>query len=187
VRKADTGTHVREAMIEGVETSASFEEVFETHLSYVWRVLRHLGIRDGDVEDAAQEAFMVVHRRLPEWRPEADIRTWLYAIAWRVAHRFRARERRRRAEPLETASETCTAESPADIATSRQELQRLEHALGAIDEDQRVVFVLYEIEGVEMHAIAEAVGCPLKTAYSRLRLARERVREQLSRSEGPHD
>jgi DNA-directed RNA polymerase specialized sigma24 family protein len=40
---------------------------------------------------------------------------------------------------------------------------------------------------VEMHAIAEAVGCPLKTAYSRLRLARERVREQLSRSEGPHD
>jgi RNA polymerase sigma-70 factor (ECF subfamily) len=59
---------------------------------------------------------------------------------------------------------------------------RLLVLLDALTEDQRAVFVLYEIEQLTMNEIASAVGCPLQTAYSRLHAARARL-EALARKE----
>jgi RNA polymerase sigma-70 factor, ECF subfamily len=167
-------------------TRPGFSEVFAEHLDYVWRVLRHLGIPASDVEDVAQEVFVVVHRRLPEWEPRADIRSWLYAIAWRVArdHRQGAWARRRaRGEP---DPELAASAAPDEQAAARQALARVQKVLEGLEEEQRMVFVLYEIEGIAMEDIATAMSCPLKTAYSRLRLARERVRASYLAKEVGH-
>lgn len=55
-------------------------------------------------------------------------------------------------------------------------IERVQRALSALPEEQRMVFVLYELEGLSMEEITRGMQCPLKTTYSRLRLAREAVR-----------
>ena len=73
------------------------------------------------------------------------------------------------------ATETTTAATQETILSQRQVLRRLWAALDDIDPAQRAVFVLYEIEELTMAEVAEAVGCPLQTAYSRLHAARKIV------------
>src|SRR6478736_6482237 len=68
--------------------------VYEAYFRYVWRCLRSLGVRDSQLEDALQDVFIVVQRRLPEFDGRAAVRTWLYAIALRVARKYRERARR---------------------------------------------------------------------------------------------
>src|SRR3954470_24527003 len=78
--------------------------VYEAYFRYVWRCLRSLGVGDSQLEDALQDVFIVVQRRLPEFDGRAAVRTWLYAIALRIARKYRERARR---EPgsLEAARE----------------------------------------------------------------------------------
>jgi RNA polymerase sigma-70 factor (ECF subfamily) len=159
----------------------SFHALFEAHADYVYRLARHFGIADRDADDVVQEVFVIVLRRLPEYEPRAAMRTWLYAIVWRVAsdHRQRAYQRRERlgvSLPEEPAE---PAHAPDASAARSDARRRLEQALAALPEEQRVVFLSYEVEELPMETIADGLGCPLKTAYSRLRLARERLRAAL--------
>ena len=55
----------------------TFPEVYEAHAATVLRTLRRLGVRDGDVEDVAQEVFVVVHRKLPEFAGRSSLKTWV--------------------------------------------------------------------------------------------------------------
>jgi RNA polymerase sigma-70 factor (ECF subfamily) len=161
----------------------AFRDVFESNLDHVWRTLRHLGVPACDVEDVAQEVFVVVHRRLPEWEPRHPIRTWLYTIC-----RSAARDRARRAHVRE---ERATAEVPerSESATPHEDLEavraleQVHAALEGVDPAQREVFLMYELEGIAMDHIAETIGCPVKTAYSRLRLARAHVHRALGAPE----
>ncbi len=161
--------------------------IFDEHARYVIRSLRHLGVREADVEDVAQEVFVTVHRKLPEFEGRSKLRTWIYAICLRVAsdHRRRAyvvRERATSSPPIDDGQRS--GHEPDTSVESRATLQGL---LGVLDEDKRQVLVLYEIEGFTMREVAEVVGCPLQTAYSRLHAARELLRDawERSRGEGP--
>lgn len=160
----------------------SLRTVFDEHAPYVIRALRHLGVREADVEDVAQEVFVAVHRKLPEFEGRSKLRTWLYAICLRVAsdHRRRAYVVRERIteNPLSDRGERTGAE-PDTRVESRAFVQGL---LETLDEDKRQVLVLYEIEGLGMREIAEILGCPLQTAYSRLHAARDLLRSAWERS-----
>jgi RNA polymerase sigma-70 factor (ECF subfamily) len=167
-------------------SSLSMRAVFDEHARYVIRSLRHLGVKDADVEDVAQEVFVTVHRKLPEFEGRSKLRTWLYAICLRVAsdHRRRAyvvRERITENPPVDGGERT--GNEPDASHESRAFVQQL---LGSLDEDKRAVLVLYEIEGLTMREVAEVIGCPLQTAYSRLHAAREllRVAWEQSNKEG---
>ncbi len=153
----------------------SMREIFDEHAPYVIRTLRHLGISDADVEDVAQEVFVTVHRKLPEFEGRSKLRTWLYGICLRVAsdHRRRAymvRERVTDSPPVDTGERR--GDEPDTSFESRAFVREL---LADLDEDKRAVLVLYEIEGLTMREVAEVVGCPLQTAYSRLHAARDLV------------
>ena len=147
--------------------------IFDEHARYVIRTLRHLGVAESDVDDVAQEVFVTVHRKLAEFEGRSKLRTWLYAICLRIAsdHRRRAyvvRERATDSPPVDTGERT--GQEPDTNLESRRFVQEL---LAELDEDKRAVLVLYEIEGLTMREVAEVVGCPLQTAYSRLHAARE--------------
>jgi RNA polymerase sigma factor (sigma-70 family) len=90
--------------------------VYEAHFRYVWRCLRSLGVRDAQLDDALQDVFLVVQRRLPEFDGGAELRTWLYAIALRIARKYRERAQREPAS-LEAARER-TPELPLPPETS---------------------------------------------------------------------
>jgi len=150
--------------------------VYEAHFRYVWRCLRSLGVRDSLLEDALQDVFIVVQRRLAEFDGQAELRTWLYAIALRIARKYKERARREPAS-LEAAREQtpelpAAPEPSADAAVANERLALARQALAALDDDKREVFVLSRVEQMSAPEIADVVGIPLNTVYSRLRAAR---------------
>lgn len=161
----------------------TFEELYNREFDFVWRSLRRLGVPDSDLPDAAQEVFLVVHRRLSEFEGRAKVTTWLFSIALGVA-----RDRRRRAHVRREVSSPDTVDSapdPRDDASATLErlddLALFDAALEQLDLDQRAVFTLFELEGMSGQSIAELLEIPLGTAYSRLRLARVAFRNNLKR------
>ena len=151
----------------------SIEEMFNAHVHFVWRTLAGHGVPAADVEDATQEVFLVAHRRMDDWdHQRASARTWLYAIAVRVA--ANQRRSRRPAAALDAALEVTLAMNFDPVASvDRQRLlAQVGRVLAAMDPDRREVFVLFELEDFSMKEVAEAVGCPLQTAYARLYAAR---------------
>lgn len=155
---------------------ANLAAVYEEHSRYVWRCLRSLGVRDAELEDALQDVFVVVQRKLGAFEARAELRTWLYAILLRVARKYKDRARRAPAS-LEAAREQ-DPELPAELAGTGDALVQSERlalarqALAALDDDKREVFVLARVEQMSAPEIAEVVGVPLNTVYSRLRAAR---------------
>ena len=154
----------------------TFREVFAAHAEFVLRTVRRMGVREADVEDVSQDVFIVVHRKLDQWDARCQMRSWLFGIVMRVVSDYRKRAHVRRERITDRPPDRPCGEGRVE---ARAELASLSAALDLLEADHRAVFVLYELEGMPMKAIAEAVGCPLFTAYSRLRTARERVLAQL--------
>ena len=161
---------------------ASFEAIYERHFDFIWRALANLGVGDAALDDAAQDVFIVVHRRLASFEGRASITTWLYGIALRVARdRRRATRRKPIHEPLPGGIPDATPENVDDRIAEREAKAILGAMLDRLDDDKREVFVLSEIEELSAGAIADVLGIPLNTAYSRIRLARRAFDKVLAR------
>jgi RNA polymerase sigma-70 factor, ECF subfamily len=148
-------------------------QLFDENAKYIWRSLRHLGVADADVEDICQEVWVTVHRKLPEFEGRSSLRTWLYGICMRVASDYRRSAYVRRERPTAEVSPAATPLSGATFSNDVEARQALLALLGLLDDEKRAVLVLYELEGFTMKEVAEIVGTPLQTAYSRLYAARE--------------
>jgi RNA polymerase sigma-70 factor (ECF subfamily) len=167
------------------ETQLSVTQVHERHGEFVWRTLYRMGVRPPHVEDVYQEVFLVVHRRLRSFSGQCAITTWLYEICFRVAAGYRRKAHFRREELVPDWSDmhalTATTPSPErQLVTSRQ-VKQLERILDTMPLEYRVVFVMFEIEGQSSEQIAESIGVPLGTVYSRLYRARKRFARALAR------
>lgn len=149
-------------------------QVFHEHARYIWRALRHLGVADADAEDICQEVFLTAHKKLAEFEGRSTLRTWLYGICLRHASDYRRRAYVRKERPHEQPSDFAEVSS-ADEHASVDSRRMLRSLLAELDEDKREVVVLYELEGFTMKEVAEILGCPLQTAYSRLHAGRERL------------
>lgn len=158
-----------------------FEQLFVEHAPFAWRVLRRFGVAESDLPDACQDAFIVVYRKLGAFEGRSNLRTWLYRICARVASDYRKRAHRRyETEPL--THEPMVGGDQLQTAELAQLCALLEGALDGLDDDKRQVFVLYELEDLSMAQIAELLDCPIKTAFSRLYVARDRVNAALRRA-----
>jgi len=150
-----------------VPSAMTLEELFSTHVRFVWRTLWHFGVAEADLEDQVQEVFLVAHRR---WEASGaqHPQTWLYDIARRCAAAYRRRGHRRRECSVETVPEASDTRDPS----ARAELDLLNRVLASLDHDKRSVFLLYEIEQMSMREVAEVLRCPIQTAYARYHAAR---------------
>jgi RNA polymerase sigma-70 factor, ECF subfamily len=154
--------------------SAWLEEVFRANAGFVANTLRRFGVPAADVGDQLQEVFLVVHRLQETYDAARPLRPWLFGITYRVAARFR--QARARAAPTENVDDGIFADRAplADAALETKEAQSLVlAALERVELSRRAVFLLADLEGEPVTAIADALQIPLNTAYSRLRLARE--------------
>jgi RNA polymerase sigma-70 factor (ECF subfamily) len=165
------------------DTSAfDFDQVVAEHGPYVWRVLRRMGVRPADVEDVWQETFIVVHRKLDGFEGRASLRTWLSAIAVRVASDYRNRAHRRREHATDEVPDGGAPASQHQDLVDQERRALLDRLLTELKPEQREVVALYEFAELPMQEVAAALGCPLQTAYSRLHAAR-RALEQAARRE----
>jgi RNA polymerase sigma-70 factor (ECF subfamily) len=157
-----------------------FADVFRQHFDFVWRTLRSLGVAEAGVDDAVQEVFICVHRRLPEFERRSALKTWIYSIAYHTAQNHRRSARRREASALDAdmaSAEPGPGEHVAGAEASRFVLQFLDK----IPRERRDVFVLCVLEELSAPDVAEILDVKLNTVYSRLRLARADFREALQR------
>ena len=163
---------------------ARVAEIFREHGRYAFRLLRRLGVPDADVDDVFQEVFVIVHRKLPDLDPNAVLRAWVYGICVRRAANYRKRNRARREIATEEAIERVEIDptTPGEAIDARKAREILETILRGLPDEKREVFVLYEIEELPMQEVADAVGCPLHTAYSRLYAARKLIHEGIRRA-----
>jgi RNA polymerase sigma-70 factor (ECF subfamily) len=157
-------------------------EAFEQHGPFVCRSLRYLGVPEADLDDLLQEVFLVVCQRLNDYEERGRARSWLYSICTRVV-RAQRRKQKRRSE-LGPPPEQAAAASQLDRVEDREALQLGWRLLQQLPEEQREVFVLYEVEDMPVAEIARALDCPLQTVYSRLYKARERILAQRQRLAG---
>lgn len=181
--RADSGQHAS-AVLDTARDD--FRALFREHVAHVWRSLRALGVREADVPDASQQVFLVLNAKLARWDRSGSMRALMYGICLRVASDYRRRAHRRHERLFATPPEvTSPAASPEEHAARQHELALLDQALGQLPEAQRDVFVLFEIEELDMNEIAQAIGCPLFTAYSRLRAARKAIQAQMGGRSAP--
>jgi RNA polymerase sigma-70 factor, ECF subfamily len=171
----------------GVEAAAALESpsretldvtaIHAAHADFVWSALQRFGVRDRDLEDALQEVFVVVHRRLDSYDGTSKVTTWLYGIAMRVAAAFRRKAHVRRERETRSDEEMPEQDddslSPEELAARQQARATLETILDGMDLDRRAVFVMFEVEELSCEEIAGIVGVPVGTVYSRLHKARK--------------
>lgn len=167
------------------ESRLSVTQVHERHGEFVWRTLHRMGVRPPHVEDVYQEVFIVVHRRLRTFTGQCAITTWLYEVCFRVTAGYRRKAHFRREELVsdwsELEPETVSSASPERQLVAARQAKQLERILDDMPVEYRVVFVMFELEGMSSEQIAESVGAPLGTVYSRLYRARKRFARALAR------
>jgi RNA polymerase sigma-70 factor, ECF subfamily len=151
-----------------------FDKLYRLHFDFVWRCARAFGSTPQEVDDVVQDVFMVVQRRFADLRDEALARSWVYGITRRVVHAHRRRRPKPDSlEPTEVDALTSPGQSPHAAAEQSARLRLLSVVLDSLDEPKREVFVLSEILEMNGREIAETLGIPMNTVYSRLRVARE--------------
>jgi RNA polymerase sigma-70 factor, ECF subfamily len=124
--------------------------------------------------------FVVVHRRLFTFQGESSLRTWLFGIVRRIAYRYR-RTAKRKGPIAEPEHEPATSEpGPLERAQEVEAAQFVDRFASSLDDRKREVFVLGILEGLSVPEVAEALGVPLNTAYTRLRRARLEFRKALA-------
>ena len=162
-----------------VRPRLTFDQVYERHFAFVWRVLRMSGLPPAVVEDAAQDVFVVVHRRLAEFEGRSDIRTWLYRVAqWVVADVRRRTRTRPEHEPVDEELPD-EADGPFEVLARSEAAETLERILDRMDPEKRMAFLLLDIEEMKANEVAALLEVNVNTVYSRLRLAREQFRRLL--------
>jgi RNA polymerase sigma-70 factor (ECF subfamily) len=174
-------TEARRQHATAPEESPPLRALFEQHGAFVCRSLRLLGVRESDLDDVLQEVFLVVYQRLHDYEERGRARAWLYSICTRVARAQRRKLGRRREEVSVELPDAASAATQLEGLMKNEALTLGQELLQRLPREQRDVFWLYEIEELPMSEIAQALGCPLQTAYSRLHRARDRVMAEARR------
>jgi RNA polymerase sigma-70 factor, ECF subfamily len=156
--------------------SLGFEPLYEQYYTYTSRTLRHLGVPLYDIEDAAQEVWLAVHRQLEQFAGRSSHRTWLFGIMVNVArNRRRSSKRHPRPAPL---PEGLTAQGPdPELAQHGADaLALVQRFLEPLDEGRRVLFVAHLLEDLDAAEVADLLGVDVATVYQRVRALRRAFR-----------
>ncbi len=153
----------------------AFRCIYDRHRATVYSVsLRLLG-NAHDAEDATQEVFLLLHRKLGSFRGQSALGTWIYRLALNVCFSI-LRRKKRRPEPWDPALMGNLKARPE--GTSWKPL--IEQALAKLPDGARSVFLLHDIEGLEHEEIGQMLGISSGTSKSQLFKARQALRRHLS-------
>jgi RNA polymerase sigma-70 factor, ECF subfamily len=163
-----------------------FRLFYEQHVRFVWRSLLRSGVAEHEVPDAVQDVFLVVHRKLEEFEGRSKVTTWLFGICTRVAADRRRLAAGRYEVPVEHGpgspfDGTSTDDDPLTLADQRRARATLDAILDRLPDEQRIVFSLFELEGMTGEEIAELLDVSVGTVRSRLRLARASFEQAVAR------
>src|SRR5688572_27472231 len=155
-------------------------DFYTEHFDFVWRNAMRVGCQEDWVEDAVHEVFVVATRKRHEFEGRSSIRTWLFAITYRVVLRMQ-RDRARHARRLRSFALEHQDLAQASTSPRAEEARYLRQLLARLDESKRVIVILAELEGMTSKEIAELLGLKQGTVDSRLRAARQELLAMVER------
>ena len=159
-----------------------FCALYQRELPFVFHSLRRLGVAPPALEDFVHDVFVLVFKRWHSYDPQRPLRPWLFGIAYRVVLDFNRKLETQRTTRGRAPDDNPSHEPSPEEQVALQEAQGHVNAiLDTMELGRRAVFLLHEFEGCSMPVIAETLGLPLNTAYSRLRLARRDFNEGVRR------
>lgn len=169
---------------------AAFSELVREHEAQVWRLVRRFVRSDEEAEDLTQEVFVAVFRAIESFRGDSKLSTWIFRIAMNVAkNRLKYLGRRHVSQHRAFEDEahggagevlrTLELAAPDAALEGRETEAALRRALAALDDEQRAVLVLRDMEGLSYEEIQAVTGLPEGTVKSRLFRARTAVAEAL--------
>jgi RNA polymerase sigma-70 factor (ECF subfamily) len=160
------------------ERQARVRSLLQQHVAFVERTLRRRGVPSSELADQVQRTFIVAARRLESMQAAAE-RPFLFAVALNLASRARRTLARRREVPAEDAPEPIEAlATPEHLVERKRTWQRLARIIEEMHESLRAVLVLAVFEEMSFTDIAADLDIPRGTVASRLRRARQLIREQ---------
>ena len=156
---------------------ADFEALYDAHAEFLWRTIRGLGASAADAEDLTHDVFLVAYRKSGAFEGRSSVRTWLCGIAVGLVRNHSRKNLRRQPDaPSSPAAVSGSERSEAADLVSR--------CLQDLDEQQRLLIVLADLEQMTALEIAEVLGHNINTIYARLRVAREAFEASLLRHRG---
>jgi RNA polymerase sigma-70 factor (ECF subfamily) len=164
------------------DTQLTFAEAYSEHFDFVWRSLRHLGVADQVMDDAVQDMWIVVHRRLGDFEGRSSLSTWLFGIAINVA---RSARRAKACLPLSELPAELLSEAPDPerVLVGNDAWNQVQSFLDTLPELGRAIFVSALLENFSPAETAEAVGLDVATVYKRVRALRRAFQRRLSQRE----
>ena len=160
----------------------AFEDLVIAYQHRVFGVALRMLRNRSEAEEIAQEVFLRVHRAVEDFRGEAKLSTWLYAITSRLCLNRLASGERRMAREGEESLERLRGDADPAAHVERVELEAaLQRAITELPEERRIMVVLRDFEGLSYEEIATALDLPLGTVRSRLHRARTDLKEKLER------
>ncbi|MDC3960636.1 RNA polymerase sigma factor [Polyangium jinanense] len=178
VCEADEPRAVEASWARGGEAGAEkarLREMVDAHFDAVYVALRRLGVPAAELDDCAQQVFVVASGKLGVIEPGRE-KAFLMGTAVHVASHAKRSQRRRREVPEGDEAAEARADAgprPDEIVEQRRLRALLDEVLAAMPEDLRTVLVLFELEELTMQEISGALDLPMGTVASRLRRARE--------------
>lgn len=157
---------------------AAERAMFDAHVDRLYRLAFRMTGDEDLASDCVQEIFVRAFDRLPGFRREAALGTWLHSIAVSVV--LNALRKRKRTSGREVSLDAVVTRGRADATSSPLLRDRIKEAVDALPEDQRLVFVMYEVEGYSHAEIASALDIPQGTSKARLHYARRKLRGMLA-------
>jgi RNA polymerase sigma-70 factor (ECF subfamily) len=154
-------------------------DIYARESGYVSHQLRRLGVRAADLPDMTQDVFIIVRRRLPDFDATRPVRPWLFGILFRIA--AESARRWKRSQEVLPGSKTAWVEGedpqpkPDEALIDRQARVIAREIFASLDPRLRVVLELHDLAEVPVNEVASRLGIPIKTVYTRLRLARARL------------
>lgn len=132
-----------------------------------------------DAEDLLQEIFLLAYRKLPEFRGESAVGTWLYRLAMnRCLDHLKSRQTKAGAATTTLDEETMAG--PRAVSDGGIRRLELERAIERLPEGARAAFVLHDVEGFQHHEIASILGISEGTSKSQVHKARLKLRAILT-------
>lgn len=155
--------------------------LFQEHSPFLLRTVERLTGPGPHVEDIVQEAFLAAHVKRNQLAPDTRWRSWLYSVVLNlIQHHRRSYARRTRLEDaVQQHIPTQHQPGPEELVEQSTNASRVREAMLSIPLEQRAVFALFEFEGLSGGEIANLVGIPVNTVWSRLRLARASFKQAL--------
>ena len=156
LRKDLTDTELAEACKRG--NLRAFERLYELHVSRMKSLAFHMLGSQADAEDVVQEAFIKVYRAVRSFEGNSTLTTWIYRILLNCCYDALRKRQRLSEDPPPAHFRAANAQVPLKLA--------LEKALTLLNERQRTVFLLFEVEGLKHSEIAAVLEVPEGTSRS---------------------